>query len=262
MSNVMVRFKKTYYKVYEKDNKLCISFTKHKKDNSYCANAFINRYGFESKYIYIGAYPAVDENGKLVSKSGNNAKKMDLDLMRSMLNRYEQLLTYDKYMYLYLVLILLTKNMDVAKAIGGGGTAGNGGSMNDKGLFYGGYDCNKALGIENIWSTNWTILDNAYIRNNSFFYRLGENDYDYYKLAETPDMIFGEGFISKLKGNNNVLYPVELNGSSNKYVAAKSNLYNGLNRVYYLFAGGSYDGHSTMYNLKSDVSIGISRITC
>lgn len=269
MSDVMIKLKKTYYSAQLKDNKVKINFAKSKLDDSYCADAFINKDGKEDKYAYIAAYSASEKNGKLVSNSGSFPIQYDLNMLRSMLKDSDSLLSYNKYIYLCLASILVTKSMDINNSIGATSNTMVNGTMNKKGLFFGTSDPkdgNKIFGTENMWSRNWIILDYIYQKSNKIYKKKSgdSSDLESYYIVDTPNLIFEKGYISKLAGSNEFIGPKEVNGSSTTYTTAYSVLENDPSayKIYNILIGGSSSTDiSNILNIKSDTGAGTTRIT-
>ena len=100
MSEVMIRFKKTYTSINKINDKLSIKFSDICKDDTYKANAFIDENGEESDYMYISPYFASKgDDDKLHSSNESTPYESDLDLIRTKLNEGYNALSYDKYMY-------------------------------------------------------------------------------------------------------------------------------------------------------------------
>ena len=267
MSEVMIRFKKTYTSINKINDKLSINFSDICKDDTYKANAFIDENGEESDYMYISPYFASKgDDDKLHSSNESTPYESDLDLIRTKLNEGYNALSYDKYMYLYTLLLLITKSYDVNNTIGTGTSVNKNGLLNEKGMFYGSTDGNlgnKVFGIENLWSDKWTILEGVLQKNNDL-YKLVNGDYsntDLYEKVNTENINFDKGYISKLTGNTDYLLPSESLGSSSTYTTAYNGLNENTNGNTNILVGGSNNNISNIFNIKSENRSGCARIT-
>ena len=267
MSDVMIRFKKTYTSIEKINNKLLIKFSNACKGDNYKANAFINDSGNESDYMYISAFLASEkDDGKLYS-SNDTITKADLDLLRSKLEAGKKVMSYDKYMYLYTLLLLITKNYNMNDSIGTGTTVSKNGLMNDKGMFFGSDNRNignKVFGIENLWSSDWTVLDGIFQSENKMYKKLGGNyaDIESYDEVNTDGITYDAGYISRFVGDADFLYPTHVEGSSSTYSTA----YNGLVEndegvTNNIFVGGAVNDISSVLNIKSGTGMGYARLT-
>ena len=269
MSEVMIRFKKTYTSINRTDDTLSISFSDSCKDDTYKANAFVDNDGNETDYMYISPYLAsIGTDNKLHSSNSSVPYKSDLDMVRTKLSEGYNVLSYDKYLYLYSLLLLITKSFDMNDSIGIGSTVNTNGLLNEKGMFYGASDStigNKVFGIENLWSDKWTILDGIYQKDNDLYKLVSGNyaDKDSYTKLNIDNINFNDGYISKLDGTTDYLIPTDVEGSSSTFMTAFNGLKeNSDNTATNILVGGSNKGISNMLNMKSEIGSGYTRITC
>ena len=168
--NVMVEFKKLYYKYAKDGNILTFKVTDDDSAEGYTCAAFksMDGNGTVKDYMYYGAYEGYNSSSKLMSLSGktptgsisytnsrtycqNNGSSFGME-------------DWCKRFYILGLLMLVTKTRGIQDVIGEGihtdnvGSKTNTGTMNTSGLFAGGSGMGvKAFGIENLWGNmfNW-----------------------------------------------------------------------------------------------------------
>lgn len=270
MSEVMIRFKKTYYSVETlDDDTISIKFS-NKGGKSYNSDIFKNKDGTSADYLYIGAFNASeDDDGKLRSIAGQTPVNADLDLLRSKLKEGYNVLSYDEYMYIYSLLLLVTKSFDINDTIGSGSNeVFDSGTMDNKGMFFGSdkyHDGNKVFGLENLWGFKPNILEGIYQKNNEIYKAVDKNyaDTDSYKKVDIAPNL-NKGYISKLHADLDFFTPMETKGSSSTFTTAYSNFgrSDSVNPISNILMGGSANkGIANMLNIKSGHETGLTRIT-
>ena len=168
--NVMVEFKKLYYKYAKDGNILTFKVTDDDSAEGYTCAAFksMDGNGTVKDYMYYGAYEGYNSSSKLMSLSGK-APTGSISYTNS--RTYCQnngssfgMEDWCKRYYILGLIMLVTKTRGIQAVIGDGICSDNGGSkintgtMNTSGLFAGGSGIGvKAFGIENLWGNmyNW-----------------------------------------------------------------------------------------------------------
>ena len=174
--NVMVEFKKLYYK-YELTNAdtiLTFKVTDDESalDNGYTCTAFksMDGNGTVKDYMYYGAYEGYNISsvlkslsGKTVTRSGSCTKFRTYCQANGSTYGMED---WAKRYYILGLLMLVTKTRGIQEVIGNGICDSNSaitttGTMNTCGLFYGGASNVgvKAFGIENLWGNYYEWCD-------------------------------------------------------------------------------------------------------
>ena len=168
--NVMVEFKKLYYKYAKDGNILTFKVTDDDSAEGYTCAAFksMDGNGTVKDYMYYSAYEGYNSSSKLMSLSGktptgsisytnsrtycqNNGSSFGME-------------DWCKRFYILGLIMLVTKTRGIQDVIGEGihtdnvGSKTNTGTMNTSGLFAGGSGMGvKTFGIENLWGNmfNW-----------------------------------------------------------------------------------------------------------
>ena len=190
--DVMVEFKKTWYKYSKSGNILTFQVANYDRSaDGFVTSAFKTMDGSDGvagtvrDYMYFGAYEAYGDaennkarslSGKSVSNGENywsyqtyraNCKAMGVKYgMEDWCKRY----------YILGLLMLVTKTRECQAAVGygninvGTGTSGliNAGTMDTKGLFFGGKNKGtgvKCFGIENMWGNTYSWCDGIQIES-------------------------------------------------------------------------------------------------
>lgn len=171
--DVMIEFKKLYYRFYTQGTALCFEITGNDKsgDNSWSVDAFRTSGGAVQDFMYFSAYEGIIQSNKLRSLSGKTPTvNQTIGTFRtaatSMGSKYQQL-DICKQMFIAGLLLLVTKTRNIQAAIGAGFTSGNSGPAttgihNTKGLFCGsnsGSNPCKVFGIENFYGSLFKWAD-------------------------------------------------------------------------------------------------------
>ena len=257
MGEVMIKFKKTFQKIEKRGSKLYIKFANYKVDDGFNSNTFLNEHNENSDYIYISAYPSVKVGDKYKSISGHEphidtGEYINGDIS---ISNNETSLNYNAYNYIYSILMLLTKTTNLEKVFGSAKNNIINGTLNRVGLFHKSIndESNKVLGIENLWSNTYTHLDGLYMYN-SEIYNIDSRKWDpdnslAYKL-NTDRIKLGSGYMKDVDVAGNFIYPISLDGSSNTYMAAQSNINGGDGLKYFSIGGKNIT--SNIYNISTE----------
>ena len=216
--NVMVEFKKLYYK-YELasgDTILTFKVTDDESavDDGYTCTAFksMDGTGTVKDYMYYGAYEGYNSNSVLKSLSG---KTVTRSVSYTNFRNYCQangstygMEDWAKRYYILGLLMLVTKTRGIQEVIGNGICDSNSaittGTMNTRGLFYGGTSSVgvKAFGIENLWGNYYEWCDGIITLSSS---TLGFKDCAPYNDS-------GSGYTSVADGytRDSGLYPTKM----------------------------------------------------
>ena len=257
MGNVMIKFKKTFQKVEKRGSKLYLKFANYKVDDGFTTDAFTNKHNEESEYIYVAAYPSVKKNNNYISISGHNPHIDTGEYISGSVipNDTDVSLNYNIYQYIYNILILLTKTTNLEKVFGSAKNNIINGTLNKAGLFHKSINggSNKVLGIENLWSNIYTHVDGLYMFN-SEVYNTNSRKWDpdnreAYKL-NTINLKFGSGYMKDINVAGKFIYPMSLDGSSETYLNAHSNINGGTGLKY--FSLGGNDITNNIYNISTE----------
>ena len=289
LGQVMIRFKRIYYKFTVDDNKIWFRISNKQSDSSWIDSAFRAEDGIGSKKeeMYIGAYESVLKNNMLQSISNN------LPSFKSDYNHIEEssgfgvfhMMNIVRKQFITFLGYLVTKSINLIDNIGSGNNKGDllkTGTMNDKGLFYGsskGTDGVKLFGIENLWGNQLKYMNGlfqklVYVLNKETglsdpkqhiyikeFYPYNRND-DFNDVGNIEPEL--SGYISTIKFLSYCIYlPENLNGASNTYF--KSYFINGKSenantKLYPLYGGSNTYGSRVgpefllLANLKENTS--------
>lgn len=170
--DVMVEFKKTWYKFGLSGNVLTFQVSDYdRSDDGFCTEAFKSMDGNETvkDYMYYSAYEGYNSSSKLRSLSGKTpTRNITIGNFRTYCKAIGStygLEDWGKRTYILGLLMLVTKARGIQSVIGNGicdsNSAINTGTMNTKGLFYGGASsvgC-KVFGIENFWGNYYKWCD-------------------------------------------------------------------------------------------------------
>lgn len=272
MGQVMIKFKKNYYKMMTKGNKLQIRIANYRADSEYISDAF--KSDTDKDCMYIAAYPASKRGDNPLGSSSSDTPITDtLVNLRELRDENYELYAYDKYKYLYCLLAILTKSLDFNKKIGTGASVDlPNGTMNTAGLFYGDSDPNhgnKVLGIENLWSRLGTLTEGIIKNNDILYYKshtgFTEDIRDYRPILPKigMPMVLGSGFVSKWGTDvlNTIMYPTSLHGSSTTYTTAYYHSESIIdNKNYHYTIGSSINDYIQMGNVRSDLDSGQTRL--
>lgn len=229
--DVMVKFKKRYYKWEEIGTKRYFKVSNKKIDDTYVRNAFLSEDGnaTEEDYMYFSAYEGYSLSGKLRSLSGKTpTTNQDITTFRTQATAnglgYQQE-TLKKRMYIGGLLCLLGKSTNCQAVFGNGVCSGaikNTGTLNDKGLFYG-LTSNtttsvKVLGIENFWGNFWTFCDGIHLNNGVYYYKKSSPYNDTSNNYTNTQIVIPSGLGVYIIGmsvfESNILLPNSISGGS------------------------------------------------
>lgn len=254
--DVMVEFKKTYYKIWLEGNVLKFRISANKIDETWKCSAFIQEDtdSVEKDYMYMGMYLSnIVDSYKAVSLSSKPISGGTIDNYRtySSTNKgdgYQQL-TLKKLTYIQMLSILVTKCTDMKQAIGGGTSVANTtGTMNDKGMFWAetAGSGSKLFFIENLWGSKQHLDGLRYYWSNwnlsvSVSYKAPYTN-NYYGISGFTGSDRAK-FITKLNVSNNMVCPMATGGASNTYYAGNFNFDNSYNdQTLYAQVGDSFYG--------------------
>lgn len=267
--DVMVEFKKNYYKIWLEDDILKFRVSATKIDETWKCTAFIQEDtdSVENDYMYIGMYLSnIVDDSKAVSLSDKSVSGGTIDNYRTYSStnkgdKYQQL-TLKKLTYVQMLSILVTKCTDMKQAIGAGTSVANTtGTMNDKGMFWAETtgSGSKLFFIENLWGSKQHLDGLRYYRSG---WSLGVSlslkapyTSNYYGVAGLSGSNRSQ-FITKLNVSNDMVYPIATGGASNTYYASHFNYDDSYdNQTLYAQAGDSFYGgdHAGLFSYKGSM---------
>ena len=171
--DVMVEFKRTWYKWYISGNYLYFKVADYQPDSSYVSTAFYSMYSSTSSvqdYMYYGAYEGYNSSNKIRSLSGKTPTgSITIGNSRTYCkangNKYG-MEDWAKRCYILGLTMLVTKCREIQGALGQGNTStsviSTTGTRNNAGLFSGtssGTIAIKLFGIENFYGSQWQWCD-------------------------------------------------------------------------------------------------------
>lgn len=185
--DVMIFFPLVYYKFYEQtvgsDRYVGCKFSLTPQDDTWCANAFLNRSGVPQEYMCMAAYDGSEVGGKLRSLSGyapSNNKTIGAYRALATANGagYEQQ-EWSKRAFLQAMFPMLFKSKDCQAALGKGTVSAPNaiisGTLNDKPLCWGdqtGTNGVKFLGIEHFWGNIRKWCDGLGLISSDYKYKV------------------------------------------------------------------------------------------
>lgn len=186
--DVMIEFPLVYYKFYSSTDTnghahIGCKYSQIAQDDTWCANAFLDRKGTIQSVMYMAAYDGCALNNKLRSLSGAApVASQTFGAFRTLANAngngYEQR-EFEKNQFAASLLPMLFKGVDGQALVGKGATsvsaAISAGTMNDKPLFWGdqtGTAGVKFCGIENFWGNIYKWLDGIGFMSSNYGYKL------------------------------------------------------------------------------------------
>lgn len=266
---VMIRFKRLYYKFSVDQGKILFQISNKQVDNTWVDTAFLSEGGIgdSKEEMFIGAYECIQKNNILQSLS-NGSPSINLTFENfENLSRFGvfNMMNIVRKQFIIFLGYLVTKSIDLEGNIGTGNTTGpilKTGSMNDKGLFFGKNNKTegvKLFGIENMWGNQLKYMHGiiqkmTYVINTETnemveeqhiytkdFYPYNEID-DYNDIGKIIPELYG--YISSIKFITDSIYvPDKLNGTSTDYF--KSYFQNGkstsVDNILYGIYGGNTD---------------------
>lgn len=170
--DVMVEFKRAWYKFAISGNILTFQIADYdRSDDGFVSDAFysMDGNGTLKDYMYYSAYEGYNSGNKLRSLSDKTpTRNINIGTARTYCKAIGTtfgLEDWSKRCYILGLLMLVTKARGIQSVIGNGicdnNSAINTGTMNTRGLFYGGASnvgC-KVFGIENFWGNYWKWCD-------------------------------------------------------------------------------------------------------
>lgn len=218
--NVMIEFKKRYYKFYVEGDSLCFKVSDGKVDDTYIQDAFlIDSDGVDTinDYMYISAYAASkDDQGKIRSVSGVEpyipfTELSDLLTEIEVEDRYT-VLGYTKYLYILGLSWLVSRSLD-SSIFGNGQDIFTSGVLDNKGLFYGVYNGpNKIFGIENLF-IGLPLLCAGITSNSGNIYMAKHGPYSTIQknltgiTLDVPEGEYLTGYPIKYVADSNIIFP-------------------------------------------------------
>ena len=288
---VMIRFKKIYYKFSMDGDNIWFRISNKRVDNTWLDIAFTAEDGIGSikDEMFIAAYESSQKNSILQSIS-NSLPSFKLDFKE--IDRLSSfgvfhMMNITRKQFIVFLGYLVTKSIDLEGNIGSGNTSGNiikTGTMNDKGLFYGRNTNNegvKLFGIENLWGNqlkymNGIIQKLVYALNPETNMTIPEQHiyikefYPYDKINDFIDAgkIDGGmmGYVSSIKFLSDSIYiPDKLSGSTSTYF--KSYFQNGISEdttdlLYGIYGGSNkYKDVGSEFLLLGNLNLEITEVT-
>lgn len=243
--NAMMGIPKVYWKIVDNgDNTANVYISDDKADENYVCWSHIDNNGNEIDYCYMPIYTGSVVSDKLRSLSGKatiNSKSSTSEITYAKANN----LTSDTIWYtevfsdrmlINLLLLLIGKSTDTQTVFGNGNYTGNNvinsGTMNNNRLFYGTNGTGKGVkvfGMEHWWGNQWRRVAGwiNYTGTQKIKLTYGQSDgstVDGYNTDGTGYIVIpnsipnpGEGYISKVLFNENVLIPTTNRGSQTTY---------------------------------------------
>lgn len=235
--NAMIGFPKIYWKIVDNgDNTVNVYLSDYKLDDDYVCWCNINELGEEIDYFYVAIYNSSLINSKIRSLSGKtmdgnhyfntdftNAQKNNIDTQKA----WNIELFVDKTL-ISLLLALMGKSTDTQTVFGYGYQTygGKTGELDKKGMFYGGNTSisMKVFGIENYWGNKYRYIAGYLLNGGKPKIKLTHGTLDgsttegYNTTGdgyiEMDAIVSSTGYISKMMFSNNIMLPLETQGSA------------------------------------------------
>ena len=215
IGNVMIEFKKRYYKFTATSTTLSFRVANYKIDDDYICDAFMSSTGMtELDKMYIAAYDSYNDNGILRSLPNHEASTFTIDTLMTAIENTEfgiyQNFNYAKFMYLVGLTWLVTKNRDSQYSIGYGRVDNTDTIDNhiSKELFEWDGTNLTVFGIHNLWGNIPIITDGLVLYNNKIYYKIDGMSTDIQDYTYLCDFSSTEGWIDKyLVYKNSILIP-------------------------------------------------------
>ena len=223
--DVMIEFKKVYYKIELVGDTLIFLVANYRVDSSFTCDAFYadDGTGDESDFMYLSAYKNSKVDGTIRSVCGKNEFIVYDNIntcredIQSLGIKYSQL-SYNKNVFFLLLTWLLFKVKNISSIFDTTKTTITSGDLNNKGLFYTGPEGNKLLGAEDLLM-DLTFLEGVIHSNDTLYYKpYAPYTDDKRKYIRIPDIkLLSNGYINKLTMINRLILPSEISATSNNY---------------------------------------------
>lgn len=268
--DVMVRIPKIYYGFEKTGNGYNIKISDKKISGTDCFAHKVS--GQEKDNIYVGAYLACEEAGKLRSKSGVTPVTIE----GKTVEHFRRNAQYAGYGYqqwnvrvlelLRVLFLLVYKNVNSQQALGFGrcGMITQTGGLDDVGYCYGAQNQGVQvcfLGIEDIWGNYSQAIDGLRVTSNTIEIVADNNDFDngYESIGQANSNVAnGSGYIKNVIGTNKGgFFPADLGGSTTTYYCDAS----GFKGDTYFVSGGGGENTRHMERLGIFAMEGLEGIT-
>ena len=256
--DVMVEFKRTWYKFDISGNTLTFQVADYdRSDDGFVSDAFysMDGNGTLKDYMYYSAYEGYNISNRLRSLSGKTpTRNITIGTARAYCKTIGTtfgLEDWSKRCYILGLLMLVTKARGIQSVIGNGicdsNAAINTGTMNTRGLFYGGASnvgC-KVFGIENFWGNYYKWCDGLVTTGTSGTIKM-KNKAPYTDAGSDYTIVsgimpHGGNYITQMKPffNGAMVFPSLVQGDAS--IGWQDYALVGSNASCVAFVGGNYD---------------------